>query len=77
MKNGELTLNVPVLLNQYLTGFLPRKKAKAFIVRPNAGDLAWLTGQIEAGRHRHRSAALSSGTGRAPCTTGSCRRVRS
>lgn len=41
-----------VLLNQYLTGFMTRKKARAIMVRPNAGDMAWLTGQIEAGRIR-------------------------
>jgi NADPH:quinone reductase-like Zn-dependent oxidoreductase len=47
------TLPAPsVLLNQYLTGFLTRKKARAIMVRPNAGDLAWLSGQIEAGRIR-------------------------
>jgi NADPH:quinone reductase-like Zn-dependent oxidoreductase len=47
------TLPTPaVLLNQYLTGFLSRKKARVIMVRPNADDLAWLTGQIEAGRIR-------------------------
>jgi NADPH:quinone reductase-like Zn-dependent oxidoreductase len=47
------TLPTPaVLLHQYLTGFLSRKKARAIMVRPNAGDLAWLTGQIAAGRLR-------------------------
>jgi NADPH:quinone reductase-like Zn-dependent oxidoreductase len=47
------TLPTPaVLLNQYLTGFLSRRKARAVMVRPNADDLAWLAGQIAAGRLR-------------------------
>lgn len=47
------TLPTPsVLLNQYLTGLLRRKRALAILVRPNAEDMAWLTGQITAGRLR-------------------------
>jgi NADPH:quinone reductase-like Zn-dependent oxidoreductase len=47
------TLPTPeVFLNQYLTGFLTRRKARAIMVSPNAGDMAWLTDQIEAGRVR-------------------------
>jgi len=47
------TLPTPsVLLNQYFTGFLTRKKARAIMVRPNAGDMEWMRGQIEADRLR-------------------------
>lgn len=53
--NGLYVATLPtpsVLLSQYLTGFLTRKKARVIMVRPNADDLAWLTGRIEAGRIR-------------------------
>lgn len=38
------------LLNQYLTGFLTRKKARTIVVHPNSADMNWMRGQIEAGR---------------------------
>lgn len=53
--NGLYVATLPtpaVLLSQYLMGFLSRKKARAIMVRPSADDMAWLTGQVEAGRIR-------------------------
>ena len=45
------TLPTPsVLLNQYVTGFLTRKKAKTIMVKPNLADMGWMKDQIEAGR---------------------------
>lgn len=41
-----------VLVNQYLTGFLMRKKARSVMVRPKASDMEWMKTQIEAGRLR-------------------------
>jgi NADPH:quinone reductase-like Zn-dependent oxidoreductase len=41
-----------VLLNQSLTGYLTSRKARTVMVRPNGRDMAWLKGQIEAGRIR-------------------------
>jgi NADPH:quinone reductase-like Zn-dependent oxidoreductase len=41
-----------VLVNQYLTGFLTRRKAKSVMVRPNAADMEWMKTHIEAGKIR-------------------------
>lgn len=41
-----------VLLNQFLTGYLTPKKARIIVVKPNARDMEWMKGQIEAGRIR-------------------------
>jgi NADPH:quinone reductase-like Zn-dependent oxidoreductase len=47
------TLPTPaVILSQYLTGFFTRKKARAVMVRPNARDMEWIRGQVEAARIR-------------------------
>jgi NADPH:quinone reductase-like Zn-dependent oxidoreductase len=39
-----------VLLNQYLIGFLMKKKARSVMVRPNAADMEWMRDHIESGR---------------------------
>jgi NADPH:quinone reductase-like Zn-dependent oxidoreductase len=44
--------SLPVLLNQYLMGFLSGKKAGTVSVRPNAADMDWMKTQIEAGKVR-------------------------
>lgn len=41
-----------VLMNQFLTGFLTAQKARIVMVRPNARDMEWMKGQIEAGKIR-------------------------
>lgn len=41
-----------VIVNQYLTGFVTRKKARTVMVKPNAVDMDWMKTQIEAGRIR-------------------------
>ena len=41
-----------VLLNQYVVGFLTRRKAACVIVRPNAADMEWMRARIEGGRIR-------------------------
>lgn len=41
--------SVSVLLNRYLTGFLPGKKARTVMVRPNAADMDWMRARIEEG----------------------------
>ncbi|KAF0220186.1 MAG: zinc-dependent [Geobacteraceae bacterium] len=41
-----------VLLNQFLIGCLTAQKARIVMARPNARDMEWLKGQIEAGRIR-------------------------
>jgi NADPH:quinone reductase-like Zn-dependent oxidoreductase len=53
--NGMYVTTLPtfaVLLNQYLTGYLTSHKARIIMVRPNAPDMEWMKGQIEAGRIR-------------------------
>ena len=41
-----------VLLNQYVVGFLTRRKAACVMVRPNAADMEWMRARIEGGRIR-------------------------
>jgi NADPH:quinone reductase-like Zn-dependent oxidoreductase len=41
-----------VLLNRYLTGYLTSQKARFVMASPNARDMEWMKGQIEAGRIR-------------------------
>ncbi|MEK6698411.1 MAG: NAD(P)-dependent alcohol dehydrogenase [Nitrospirota bacterium] len=41
---------VSVILNQYVTGFLTRKKARMIMVAPNEADMEWMKLQLEAGR---------------------------
>jgi len=41
-----------VLLNQYVIGFLTRRKAASVMVRPNAADMEWMRREIEGGRVR-------------------------
>jgi NADPH:quinone reductase-like Zn-dependent oxidoreductase len=41
-----------VLLNQFLSGCLTSQKARIVMARPNARDMEWLKGEIEAGRIR-------------------------
>jgi 2-desacetyl-2-hydroxyethyl bacteriochlorophyllide A dehydrogenase len=40
------------LLNQYLTGYFTRRKARIVMVRPNRADMEWLRERIEAGEIR-------------------------
>jgi NADPH:quinone reductase-like Zn-dependent oxidoreductase len=39
-----------ILLNQYVVGFLTRRKAASVMVRPNAADMEWMRSRIEEGR---------------------------
>lgn len=41
-----------VLVNQYLTGFLTRQKARTIMVRPNAADMEWMRTRLGEGRLR-------------------------
>jgi NADPH:quinone reductase-like Zn-dependent oxidoreductase len=41
-----------VLLNQYVAGFLTRRKAACVMVRPNGTDMEWMRTHIEGGRIR-------------------------
>lgn len=42
--------SVSVILNQYLTGFLTRRKARMIMVAPKEADMEWMKRQLEAGR---------------------------
>ncbi len=53
--NGVYVSTLPtvsVILNQYLTGFLTRRKARMIMVAPTAADMEWMKMQLEAGRIR-------------------------
>jgi NADPH:quinone reductase-like Zn-dependent oxidoreductase len=39
-----------IILNQYLTGFLTRRKARMIMVAPKEADMEWMKRQLEAGR---------------------------
>jgi NADPH:quinone reductase-like Zn-dependent oxidoreductase len=41
-----------VLLNQYLTGVLTKRRAKTVMVKPNSTDMEWMKERIEAGNIR-------------------------
>jgi NADPH:quinone reductase-like Zn-dependent oxidoreductase len=41
---------VSVILNQYLTGFLTRRKARIIMVAPTAADMEWMKRQLDEGR---------------------------
>lgn len=44
------TLPDATILYQFITGILPGKKARSMWVKPVAADMAWMMGQIKAGK---------------------------
>lgn len=46
------TLPNATIIAQYLTGFLPGKKARSMWVKPNGADLAWMMERLRTGKVR-------------------------